>query len=112
MQFSKEEIDKIIDYKISSGEKTFGKDFKIYVLEILGLFKLTVPEQEKEDRLIPLARWNDFHVDPTVSALRNLWNRRDENGFGYVVEPRGKRLLINERKYFEWKKNNQIKFQE
>jgi len=106
MKVDKQEIEKIIEEKISSGVKSFGKNFRMQVLEILGLYKLTIPEQKKEDRLIPLSRWNDFHVDPTVSALRNLWNRRDENGFEDVVERRGKRLLINERKYFEWKDNH------
>lgn len=106
MQVNKQEIEKLMERKIASGVKAYGKEFRIHVLEILGLYKLTIPEEEKPDRLIPLARWNDFHADPTVSALRNLWNRRDENGFGAVVEHRGTRLLINERKYFEWKENH------
>lgn len=107
MQVDKQEIEKIIESKIASGVKAYGKEFKIQVLEILGLYKLTIPDKEKKDNLIPLARWNEYHADPTVSALRNLWNRRDENGFGAVVEHRGTRLLINERKYFEWKETKE-----
>lgn len=103
MQVDKQEFEKILESKIASGVKTYGKGFKVHVLEILGLYRLTIPEPEKKDKLIPLAKWNEYHADPTVSALRNLWNRRDENGFANVVEHRGTRLLINERKYFEWK---------
>ncbi len=111
MQIDKEKIEKRIKDKISSGIKTFGNNFEIEVLEILGLYKLTIPEKEEQiiDREIPLVKWNDYHVDPTVSALRNLWSRRKENGFDYAVERRGTRLIINERKYFEWKKMQQIK---
>ena len=109
MQFSKEEIQERIDLKIKDGVKKYGKDFKYIVLEIIGLEKLLQPEvvEQKEEKLITLVQWNDYHPDPSIPALRMLVFRKDENGFDDVIERRGKRILINETKYFEWRKTHQ-----
>lgn len=112
MEIDKEEIQEIISQKIKDGEKRFGKDFKFLVMEIVLLEKMIgsetaaedaqSPKEETQARLIPLVKWNEFHPDPTVSALRMLVFRGDKNGFNNVIEKRGHRILINEDKYFEW----------
>lgn len=107
MQIDKEEIQQIIDRKIKDGIKKYGKDFKSIILEIIGLEKMLEDKSntfQHQPKLIPLAKWNEYHPDPSVKALRMLVFRKDENGFDDVIERRGHRILINEDKYFEWRK--------
>lgn len=107
MQLDKNEIQDLIDLKIENGIKKYGKDFKYFILEIISLEKMLNPvETKSESRLIPLVKWNEFHPDPSPKALRMLVFRKDENGFDEVIERRGKRVLINEDKYFEWRKTH------
>jgi len=113
MQLDKEYIQNLIEEKIKNGEKKYGKEFKNLLIEIIGLEKMLNPEtkegnEPKKSRLIPLARWNDYHDYPTVSALRQYKFHKDINGFDEVLEPggeNGNRILINEDKYFIWQKN-------
>lgn len=103
----KTEIEERIESKIKDGEKKYGKDFKFIVLEILNLEKMLHPlqEQKSKSRLIPLARWNDYHDFPTVLALRQYKFRMDTNGFDEVIEhggENGKTILIDEAKFFKW----------
>ena len=102
MLIDKQTIEKMITDKIETGEKKFGAEFKICIVEILSLQKMLMPEEEKKQREIPLSQWNLFHTDPSVPALRMMWHRRKENGFEDVVTRRGKRLLILEDNYFKW----------
>lgn len=106
MQLNKDEIQMAIDSEIETGVKKYGIGFKIALLKVISLEKLLNPEK-KETRLIPLIKWNDYHSDPSVPALRMLVFRKDENGFNDVIERRGRRILINESKYFEWRKTHQ-----
>ena len=91
MDIDKLEIEERINTKIKDGEKKYGKDFKFLVLEIINLEKMLHPEQkeEQQSRLIPLARWNDYHDFPTVSALRQYKFRMNFNGFDEVIEHGG-----------------------
>lgn len=52
-------------------------------------------------RLIPVNQFNDYHPDPSTSALRWLifTNKKD---FKRCVVRRGRRLLIDEQEYFRW----------
>ena len=97
-------IEKLIDNKIAAAKKEFGADVELVILEVLGLQKLLIPGEKKESREIPLTMWNDYHPDPSIPALRMLVFRKDENGFDMAMTRRGKRILIIEDKYFEWKK--------
>lgn len=106
MQTNKDELQEIISTEIEFYTKRYGKDFKAAVLKILALEKMLHPAEKQEEnkpRLIPLVKWNDYHPDPSVKALRMLVFRQHENGFDKVVERRKKRILINENAYFEWK---------
>ena len=52
-------------------------------------------------RLIPVPQFNKYHPDPSPAALRWLiFCNRD--GFSKCVVRRGRRVLIDEVKYFEW----------
>ena len=68
------------------------------------------PGQAKEqDRLIPLSEWNKFHPDPTKGTLYQYKFHNTRNFANECLEPggaNGKRLLINEKKYFEWHEKN------
>lgn len=101
---NKQQIEVIINEKIKTGKEKFGKEFEFLAIELLGLQKLLAPELEKESREIPVTMWNDYYPDPSVPALRMLIFRRKENGFDKVITRRGKRILIKEKEYFEWKK--------
>lgn len=52
-------------------------------------------------RLIPVSRFNQFHPDPSVAALRWLIFS-DKDGFRRCVVRRGRRVLIDEQEYFRW----------
>ena len=111
MEINKEEIQEIINNKIKDGTKKYGKDFKFFIFEILSLERMLSPEPVKknEPRLIPLVKWNEYYPDPSIKALRMLVFRRNENGFDEVIVKRGKRILIDADKYFEWNERKQIK---
>lgn len=107
MQLDKKEIEEQINRKIEIGTKQFGKDFKFLVIDILSLEKMLNPDsaEKKQSRIIPLAKWNDFHPYPSVRALRQYNVNKDENGFSACLEyggENGGRILINEDKFFEW----------
>ncbi len=109
MEIDKNEIQEIIENKIKDGTKRYGKDFRFFVLEILSLERMLAPEPmpKNEPRLIPLVKWNEYYPDPSIKALRMLVFRKDENGFDNVIVKRGKRILIDADKYFEWSKSKQ-----
>jgi len=107
MQLSQVEIEEIINSEIAEAVKKYGKDVKATITKIVGLEKLlspTTPLASAQPKFIPLAKWNEYHADPTVSALRMLDFKRAENGFEEfnVTERRGSRVLINEQNFFKW----------
>ena len=53
-------------------------------------------------RLIPVTKWNDFHVWPPIGGLRHLIFYKETNGFNQCVVKLGRRVLIDEEKFFEW----------
>ena len=55
MQLDKEEIQEAIENKIKEGTKKFGKDFKFFILEIISLEKMLLPEQTEEK--MPSMKW-------------------------------------------------------
>ena len=52
-------------------------------------------------RLIPVAKFNDYHPDPTPAAIRWMIFM-DKDGFCRCVVRRGRRVLIDEQEYFAW----------
>lgn len=53
-------------------------------------------------RLIPITEWSKHHVWPPVGGLRHLIFNAKGNGFDAVVRRVGRRVLIDERAFFEW----------
>jgi hypothetical protein len=52
-------------------------------------------------RLIPLSKFNQYHPDPTVPALRWLV-QTNRDGFNRCIVRRARRILIDEQEYFRW----------
>lgn len=112
MEFDKEEIEEAIKTKIDFGVSKYGKEFKFLILEIMSLKQMIYSgneQEQKQARLIPLVKWNIYHSEPSINALRMIAFRAEENGFSDVIVRRGKRVLINEEKYFEWLNKKQNK---
>jgi len=62
--------------------------------------------QNKTDRkLIPLTKWNHFHSWPPLGGLRHLAFYARDNGFSHCLIKVGRRVLIDESKFFEWVDN-------
>ena len=59
----------------------------------------------KIPRLIPLTKWNEFHVWPTIGGLRYLVAKAREKKFETVLVKAGGRVLIDEGAFFEWAKS-------
>jgi hypothetical protein len=57
---------------------------------------------EAKPKLIPVTHWPDHHDYPSVGGLRHLIFHADTNGFHKCVRRIGRRVLIDERSYFEW----------
>ena len=62
--------------------------------------------QEAPDRLIPVTKWPEFHPWPPVGGLRHLIFHEHTNGFHHCVVRVGRRVLISERRFFEWANDN------
>ncbi len=56
-------------------------------------------------RLIPVPVWPDFHPWPTVGGLRYLIHHAKDNGIDQCLVRVGRRVLIDEVKFFEWAKS-------
>lgn len=106
MDIDKKDIQEIITLKLKESEKEFGKEFKIRLIEILGLEKMLNPIGQKEEkpRLIPLVEWNLYHPYPTTKGLRMKVFKNPNHFVEEVIERDGKRILINEENYFKWHK--------
>jgi len=57
---------------------------------------------ELENRLIPVTKWNDYHIWPPIGGLRHLIFNKKTNGFDRVLRKVGRRLLIDEASFREW----------
>lgn len=53
-------------------------------------------------RLIPVVKWSQYHMWPSIAGLRWLIFNADQNGFNSVVKRVGNRCLICEKSFFEW----------
>ena len=53
-------------------------------------------------RLIPVTQWNKHHAWPPIGGLRYLVFHEDSNGFSYCVRRVGRKVLIDEARFFEW----------
>jgi hypothetical protein len=58
--------------------------------------------ERKERRLIPVTKWNEYHPWPPIGGLRHLIFYEHQNGFAGCVVRLGRRVLIDENRFFEW----------
>jgi hypothetical protein len=86
------------------------------ILEDLKLKKERKPVSEREmqgiekvkgmeasgSRFIPLTQWGNYHPWPSVPALRNLVFFSETNGFKDCIKRVGRRVIIDEKAFFEW----------
>ena len=65
---------------------------------------------KKQPRLIALVDWNRKYDWPTQGALRHLAQYRASNGFGEAFVKVGRRVVIDEAKFFECvaRKNEEV----
>lgn len=66
-------------------------------------------QDSKETRLIPLTQWPEYHPHPPIGGLRHLVFFASENGFDRVIKRVGRRVLIDEKAYFEWVEQQQYR---
>lgn len=53
-------------------------------------------------RFIPATQWSKFHSWPSLGGLRNLIFKGKENGFDSCIVRVGRRVLIDEARFFQW----------
>ena len=53
-------------------------------------------------KLIPVTKWNDHHAWPPIGGLRYLIFNADSNGFSHCIRRVGRKVLIDESRFFEW----------
>lgn len=53
-------------------------------------------------RLIPVVLWNKYHDWPSVAGLRWMIFNAKLSGFEKVIKRVGRRVLIDEQKFFEF----------
>ena len=64
----------------------------------------TQSSNSETSRLIPVTKWNDFHIWPPIGGLRHLIFYEKKNGFESCVVRVGSRVLIDESAFFQWVK--------
>ena len=57
---------------------------------------------QKKPKLIPLTQWPSIHGWPPIGGLRHLVFNSKENGFDKVIRRVGRKVLIDEARFFEW----------
>ena len=57
---------------------------------------------DKHNQLLTVAQWTQLHSWPPEGGLRHLIFNADKNGFKKVICRIGRRVLINEKAFFEW----------
>lgn len=60
------------------------------------------PDTPTTPRLIPVSQWNRYHSWPPIGGLRHLVFNEKSNGFSACVRRVGRRVLIDEARFFEW----------
>lgn len=56
---------------------------------------------QNDNRLIPLTEWNRYHSWPPQGGLRHLVFHESTNGFKDAFVRVGRRVLIDEKKFFD-----------
>jgi hypothetical protein len=62
----------------------------------------STPNEHKSGRLITVTNWAEYHSWPPIGGLRHLIFNEKSNGFDYCVVRIGRRVLIDEDRFFAW----------
>ena len=62
---------------------------------------------QTQSRLIPLSQWNEYHVWPPRGGLRHMRFHQSAKGFESAFVKVGRRVLVDEQKFFECIEKNQ-----
>lgn len=62
---------------------------------------------ERKSRLVPVTKWNEYHVWPTIGGLRHLVANAKKKKFEHVVVKASGRVLIDEDAFFQWAKDKE-----
>jgi hypothetical protein len=55
-----------------------------------------------DNKFIPVTDWNKYHDWPPIGGLRWLIFNEKTNGLSSALKRVGRRVLIDEKKFFEW----------
>jgi hypothetical protein len=69
---------------------------------LVGQQDQLVVTQTRHGRLIPVTKWVDHHDWPSIGGIRYLVFNEHANGFAHCIIRIGRRVLIDENKFFEW----------
>jgi hypothetical protein len=58
--------------------------------------------ESKSSRLIPLTDWPKYHPWPPLGGLRHMVFHAETTGFAKAIKRCGRRVLIDEDKFFEF----------
>jgi len=59
-----------------------------------------------ETRYITVSDWYKYHDYPSAGSLRNFIHNKNINGFDKVIVKIGRRILIDEKAFFDWVKSH------
>lgn len=62
---------------------------------------------ENKSRLVPVTKWNEYHVWPTIGGLRHLVANAKKKKLEHVVVKASGRVLIDEDAFFQWAKDKE-----
>lgn len=62
---------------------------------------------DPKTRLIPVTNWGTYHDWPPIGGMRHLIFNAKTNGFDKVVRRCGRRVLIDEKAFFQWVESQQ-----
>jgi hypothetical protein len=67
---------------------------------------MSQPIERPTTRYIPVPCWNQYHEWPSQSGLRYYIFHSNSNNFSSVIKRVGRRVLIDEKAFFEWVEKN------
>lgn len=57
-------------------------------------------KQKQASKLIPVTKWNDYHLWPPIGGMRHLIFNGETNGFKSAFKRVGGRVLVDEAEFF------------
>lgn len=66
-------------------------------------------ETTSNPHLIPVTQWSNHHAYPPLGQLRAMVFNAEKIGFDVCIRRIGKRVLIDEQRYFRWVEDQNVK---